>query len=99
MTSADMKPPVFDDTQVPSGYIATDPKWPALQHARVSLVVKIPLPAMTLRDLAALKSGDIVHSLWPASEEVPLFASGVTLSWCEFAVMGDTIAARLTRLG
>lgn len=63
------------------------------------MAVKIPLPGMSLRELAKLRVGDIVESQWPAVEEVPLHAAGVILSWCEFAVVREAISARLTRLG
>jgi flagellar motor switch protein FliM len=76
-----------------------NPKWAALQHVPVRLVVKLPLPPMSLRKLHQLRVGMVIESKWSAGEEVPLWSSDVTLSWCEFAVVNDKIAARLTRLG
>jgi len=99
MTGANKKPAVGDTVSVSSGWIKHHAKWTSLQHARVQMVVKIPLPGMSLRDLSRLQVGDVVESQWLAVEEVPLFAAGVTLSWCEFAVVREAMAARLTRLG
>jgi flagellar motor switch/type III secretory pathway protein FliN len=74
-------------------------KWPMLLQVPVSMMVKIPLPRISLRGLAALSVGNLIVSSWAASEEVPLYASNVALSWGEFEVVDGMIAIRLTRLG
>lgn len=74
-------------------------KWPMLQHVPIPMTVKIPLPGISLRELGALAVGEVIASEWPASEEVPLYASNVALSWGEFEVVNGAIAIRLTRLG
>jgi len=79
--------------------IETRAKWPMLQQVPVPMTVKIPLPGISLRELAALSAGTIIVSNWAASEEVPLFASNIALSWGEFEVVDGMIAIRLTRLG
>ncbi len=61
--------------------------------------VKIPLPGISLRELTSLRVGEVILSEWPASEEVPLYASNAALSWGEFEVVDGAIAVRLTRLG
>ena len=74
-------------------------KWPMLQQVPVPMTVKIPLPGISLRGLASLSAGDLIVSSWVASEEVPLYASNIALSWGEFEVVDGMIAIRLTRLG
>ena len=74
-------------------------RWPMLQQVPVPMTVKIPLPGISLRQLGALAVGEVIVSDWPASEEVPLYASNVALSWGEFEVVEGSIAVRLTRLG
>jgi len=74
-------------------------RWPMLMQVPVPMTVKIPLPAISLRGLAALGVGEVIVSGWAASEEVPLYASNVALSWGEFEVVDGAIAVRLTRLG
>jgi len=74
-------------------------KWPMLQQVPVPMTVKIPLPGISLRELGALAVGELIASEWPATEEVPLYASNVALSWGEFEVVDGSIAIRLTRLG
>ncbi len=73
--------------------------WPALQHVAVPLAVRIPLPALRLREVQELQLGALLLSTWPATEEVPLLAAGVALSWCEFEGAEQTMAVRVTRLG
>ncbi len=77
----------------------TRAKWPMLMQVPVPMTVKIPLPGISLRGLAALGVGEVIVSGWAATEEVPLFASNVALSWGEFEVVDGAIAVRLTRLG
>ena len=74
-------------------------KWPMLQQVPVPMTVKIPLPGISLRGLTTLSVGNLIVSSWAASEEVPLYASNVALSWGEFEVVDGMIAIRLTRLG
>jgi len=74
-------------------------KWHMLQQVSVPMTVKIPLPGISLRGLAALSIGTLIVSSWAASEEVPLYASDIALSWGEFEVVDGMIAIRLTRLG
>ncbi len=73
-------------------------KWPVMTQVPVPVSVRIPLPGVSLRGLAALRVGTVIASAWPVSEEVPLYAAGVALSWCEFDVVDGAIAVRLTRL-
>lgn len=74
-------------------------KWPMLMQVPVLMKVKIPLPGISLRELTTLHVGEVIVSEWPASEEVPLYASNIALSWGEFEVVDGVIAVRLTRLG
>ena len=73
-------------------------KWPVMMQVAVPMTVRIPLPGVSLRGLAALRVGSVLASEWSVSEEVPLCAAGAALSWCEFDVVDGAIAVRLTRL-
>jgi len=64
----------------------------------IPLRVRIALPRMTLANVQRLMPGLILLSDCPAAQEVPLLAAGAELSWCEFAVVDGTLAARITRL-
>lgn len=82
-----------------AGAFENNEKWPLLQVMELGVAVRIPLRSMTLRAVRELAPGAVLESEWPAAEEVPLYAAGVVLSWCEFADVNGTMAARLTRLG
>jgi flagellar motor switch/type III secretory pathway protein FliN len=75
-----------------------DMRYPMLLQVPVAMRVSIPMPGISLRGLTQLRAGDIIVSTWPASGELPLYASNVALSWGEFEVVDDAIALRLTRL-
>jgi flagellar motor switch protein FliM len=81
-----------------SAELRAQAKWPVMMQVGVPLAVRIPLPGVSLRGLATLVVGTVIASEWPVSEEVPLYAAGVALSWCEFDVVDGAIAVRLTRL-
>lgn len=74
-------------------------EWPVLQTMLLPLAVRIPLMRMTLKQVRDLTVGDVLESMWPVAEEVPLYAGSAAVSWCEFAVVDGVMAARLTRLG
>jgi flagellar motor switch/type III secretory pathway protein FliN len=74
-------------------------RYPMLMQASVPMLVKIPLPGISLRGLTAMKEGDVIVSEWAVAAELPLYASNVALSWGEFEVVDGAIAIRLTRLG
>lgn len=73
--------------------------WADLKDLRLPLAVRVPAGRMTLAQVRALQVGSVVETAWAVSEEVPLHAANVALSWCEFAVVDGQMAARLTRIG
>ena len=74
------------------------PAWPMISRLPVKLSVSIPLDRFRVRDLVGLAPGQTVRSVWPASEDLPLRADTLQLSWGEFEVVGQRMAVRLTRL-
>src|SRR5580704_16356536 len=72
--------------------------WPVLRRLPMTLRARIPLHRFTVRDLVGLKVGQVVESVWPAMDDVPLKVGAVHLSWCEFEVVDQQIAVRLTQL-
>jgi flagellar motor switch protein FliM len=72
--------------------------WPVLARLSVTLTAEIPLHRFKVRDLLGLEAGQIVTSVWPDSEDVPLKAGQVQLGWIEFEVVEQQLAVRLTRL-
>ena len=72
--------------------------WPVLRRLPMTLRARIPLRRFTVRGLVELKAGQVVESAWPAMDDVPLKVGAVHLSWCEFEVVDQQIAVRLTQL-
>jgi flagellar motor switch protein FliN/FliY len=52
-----------------------------------------------VRDLLALKEGQVFESLSPATDDVPVRVGQTQLGWSEFEVQDQRMALRLTRLG
>jgi flagellar motor switch/type III secretory pathway protein FliN len=80
------------------GRMEDHPAWPMISRLPVILAVNIPLSGFKVSDLLGLKRGQIIESAWAVTEEVPLKAGAVQLSWGEFDVVDECIALRLTRL-
>ena len=72
--------------------------WPVLSRLTVTLTAGIPLNRFKVRDLLRLEPGQIVESVWPDSEDVPVKVGQVQLGWSEFEVVEQELAVRLTRL-
>ena len=78
--------------------IEEHPDWPLLGRLPLRLSASIPLPGFRVRNLVELKAGQVVPSAWPSAGDVPLRVGQVQLSWCEFEVVEQQMAIRLTRL-
>ncbi len=72
--------------------------WPMISTLAVKLEANIPVRGFHVRDLLALKSGQTIESAWPVTEDVPLKVGQVQLCWCEFEVVNQRMALRMTRL-
>jgi flagellar motor switch/type III secretory pathway protein FliN len=72
--------------------------WGVLAHLRVTIRAEVTLNRFKVRDLLALKEGQVFESLSPATEDVPLMVGEMQLGWSEFEVQEQRIALRLTRL-
>jgi flagellar motor switch/type III secretory pathway protein FliN len=80
-------------------HIEEHPSWEIVSQLRLSLRAAVALNRFKVRDLLALKEGQLFESLSPDTEDVPVMVGEVQLGWSEFEVMEQRIAVRLTRLG
>jgi flagellar motor switch protein FliM len=64
----------------------------------VELDVAVPVRDFRVRDLLALKPGQLIESEWGHGDDVPLSAGAVQLTWSEFEVVDTQLAVRITRL-
>jgi flagellar motor switch/type III secretory pathway protein FliN len=72
--------------------------WPVLSRLTVTLTAGIPLYRFKVRDLLRLETGQVIESVWPDTEDVPVNVGQVQLGWSEFEVVEQELAVRLTRL-
>ena len=88
--------------QVPSPQIAGPEEGlfqdPRIRRLPVEIDVAVPIPKFRVRNLLALKAGQLVDSEWGQAEDLPLATSGAQLAWAEFEVMDARLAVRVTRL-
>lgn len=61
-----------------------------------TLSLQLQVTRFTIANLLALKEGSIVETACSYTSDVPLRANGVLVGWCEFEVVGDRLAARVT---
>lgn len=64
----------------------------------VELDVAVPVREFRVRNLLALKPGQLIESQWGNGEDVPLASGDVQLAWSEFEVIDSQLAVRVTRL-
>ena len=70
----------------------------ALGQLPVELDVAIPIRQFRVRNLLALEAGQVIETRWGNAEDLPLAVGDVQLAWCEFEVVNNRLAVRLTRL-
>jgi flagellar motor switch protein FliM len=79
--------------------IEEHPRWAALAQLRVTMRAGVALNRFRVRDLLAMKEGQVFESLSPTTEDVPVRVAQLQLGWSEFEVLEQRMALRLTRLG
>jgi flagellar motor switch protein FliM len=79
--------------------IEEHPSWTTLKQLQVTIRAGVELYRFRVRDLLALKAGQVFESMSPAVEDVPVKVGAVQLGWSEFEVLEQRMALRLTRLG
>jgi flagellar motor switch protein FliM len=79
--------------------IEEHPHWDRLAQLRVTMRAGVVLNRFKVRDLLALKEGQVFESLSTVTEDVPVKVGQAQLGWSEFEVLDQRMALRLTRLG
>jgi len=64
----------------------------------LQLDLRVPLPSFRVQNLLSLEKGQVIESVWPHTEDLPLWSGGVHLVWTEFEVVDQKLAVRITRL-
>jgi flagellar motor switch protein FliM len=74
------------------------PEWSRVEQLTCELSVHIPVAGFGVRDLLRLCKDEVVDARWDLMKEVPLEVSGRQVAWCEFEVVGERLAVRITEL-
>ena len=74
------------------------PEWHLLSGVPLQLYAAAVVPGFKVRDLLRLRPGQIIQTSCESTDNVPVLLSSVQLGWCEFEVVDQRLALRLTRL-
>ena len=64
----------------------------------IEIDVAVPIRNFRIRDLLALRAGQVIRSQWVEGEDLPMGARGAQIAWSEFEAVDERLAARITRL-
>ena len=90
--------PTSDEPKGATALPADDARWKQVQMLPCHLSVEARVPGFTLQDLLNLRKQSIVRSQLATSTSPPLRVNGEVEGWCEFEVLGNRLAVRLTEL-
>jgi flagellar motor switch/type III secretory pathway protein FliN len=79
--------------------IEEHPCWETLAQLRVTMRAGVALNRFKVKDLLAMKEGQVFESFSPATDDVPVRVGQMQLGWGEFEVLEQRMSLRLTRLG
>ena len=80
-----------------SSAVPPDP-WSHVAELACQLSVQLPLPGFRVRDFCGLGEKAVIDTHWLVGKDVPLRVNGELLAWCEFEVVENHLAVRLTEL-
>jgi len=72
--------------------------WLLAQSIPCVLTPEVAVPGFTIGDLLRLEKGSIISTQWSHAVDLPLRVHGELIGWCEFEVVGEKLAVRLTEL-
>jgi flagellar motor switch/type III secretory pathway protein FliN len=73
-------------------------RWKQVMGLACDVAVEIPVPEFTVKKLLKMETKMVVESKWVTSANLPLKVNGELIAWCEFEVLGNKLAVRLTEL-
>jgi flagellar motor switch/type III secretory pathway protein FliN len=72
--------------------------WAAVGGLSCQLTVDLQVPNARLATVMELAEHSLIDSGWSVGADVPLRVNGELIAWCEFEVVHDRLAVRLTEL-
>jgi len=70
----------------------------AVRRIPIEIDVSIPIRRFQVRDVLALREGQVIGTRWVEGEDMPLTAHGTQLAWIDIEVIDQKLAVRITRL-
>ena len=70
--------------------------WRSCGRLPLQLMVTIPLPQLSLRELLALRKGQLIMSSWSSREDVPLLVGDTFLANVTFEAAGTHLGVRIS---
>ena len=77
--------------------LGVDP-WAHLLDVPCQLTADLPITGFKVRDLFRLAPQCVVGSQLKTAADVPLRVNGTLVAWCEFEVVGNRLAVRITAI-
>lgn len=62
------------------------------------MTVEVGIPRFTATNLIELEPKAVLRSDWAITANLPMKINGELIAWCEFEVLGNRLAIRLTEL-
>ena len=87
------------NTQAATGSAVIEEKWARMQNMACNLTVELSVPGFRVQDLLQMQKQSVIDTHWLVGNDVPLRMNGELLAWCEFEVIENRLAVRLTELG
>jgi flagellar motor switch/type III secretory pathway protein FliN len=75
-----------------------DARWKDVLGLPCTISVEIPIVAFAVKDMLNLEPQVVISSAWATTSNVSLRVNGEAVAWCEFEVLGNQLAVRLTEL-
>ncbi|HZQ17830.1 MAG TPA: FliM/FliN family flagellar motor C-terminal domain-containing protein [Terriglobales bacterium] len=75
-----------------------DLRWKQVMGLPCDVAVEIAVPEFTVKNLMGLEIESVVETDWTTTANLPLKVNGELIGWCEFEVLGNRLAVRLTEL-
>ena len=97
-SKADAKPESGDAPTSWMDCIEEHPAWETLSELKLSMRVVVEIEKFKVKDLLALKQGQVIRSCSPDTVEMVVMVGDMQLGWSEFEILGQQLAVRLTRL-
>jgi flagellar motor switch/type III secretory pathway protein FliN len=73
-------------------------RWASVAGLPCQVAVELSIANLRVADILALAPGSLVVTQTLVASDVPLRVHGELVAWCEFEVVHDRLAVRLTEL-